>query len=111
MITTHVLDTAIGRPAAGITVILELRHASEWSPVARSETDKDGRVASLTEGYIMTPGTYRMTFDTGSYLRDHGITHPFFPQVAVTFQVLDAAEHFHVPLLLSPFGFSTYRGS
>jgi 5-hydroxyisourate hydrolase len=111
MITTHVLDTARGGPASGMTVILEVRHASEWSPVARSTTDTDGRAATLTENHTMMPGTYRLTFDTGTYLRDQGIAHPFFPEVTVTFQVLDAAERFHVPLLLSPFAFSTYRGS
>jgi 5-hydroxyisourate hydrolase len=110
MITTHVLDLSRGVPAAGMTVILELRHASEWSPVARTTTDQDGRASTLTEN-VVVPGTYRMTFDTGTYLRDQGVTRPFFPQVTITFQVLDGAEHFHVPLLLSPFSFSAYRGS
>jgi 5-hydroxyisourate hydrolase len=111
MISTHVLDTARGGPAAGITVILEIRHASEWSPVARGTTDKDGRATALTDGHTVTPGTYRLTFDTGTYLRDQGITHPFFPEAMITFQVLDAAEDFHLPLLLSPFGYCVYRGS
>jgi len=111
MITTHVLDTARGRPAVGVTVILEIRHASEWSPVARCATDRDGRTPALTADHAVTPGTYRLTFDTGTYFRDQGIAHPFFPEATVTFQVLDTAEHFHVPLLLSPFGYMTYRGS
>jgi 5-hydroxyisourate hydrolase len=111
MITTHVLDMTNGRPAGGITVILEMRQASEWSPIARGTTDEHGRLARLTEGRAMTPGTYRLTFDTAAYHRDQGITAPFFPEVKVTFNVRDVDEHYHVPLLLSPFGYSTYRGS
>ena len=111
MITTHVLDTATGRPAAGITVILELRVASEWSPIARGTTDEHGRLHGLTGDRILTPGTYLLTFDTGAYHRDQGVTTPFFPEVKVAFNVRDVDEHFHVPLLLSPFGFSAYRGS
>lgn len=111
MITTHVLDTAIGRPAADLTVILELRHASEWTPIGRGVTDANGRLATLTEGTTMTPGTYRLIFDTGSYHRDRGLSTPFFPEVTITFNVRDADEHYHVPLLLSPYGYTTYRGS
>jgi len=110
MITTHVLDTARGGPAVGLSVILEIRHASEWSPVGRGTTDGKGRVTTLTEGPTLSPGTYRLTFDTGTYFRDQGIPHPFFPEAKITFQVLDSAEHYHVPLLLSPYGYSTYRG-
>ncbi len=111
MITTHVLDVSLGRPAAGLAVILELRHASEWTPIGRGTTDARGRLTTLTEGHTLMPGTYRLTFDTGSYHRDCGIAHPFFPEVRITFQVLEPAEHYHVPLLLSPYGFSTYRGA
>jgi 5-hydroxyisourate hydrolase len=111
MITTHVLDTAKGRPAAGMTVILELRQASDWIPIARGATDENGRIATLTEDYTLVPGTYRLTFDTGDYHREQGIGVPFFPEATITFTVRDATEHFHVPLLLSPFGYSTYRGS
>ena len=111
MITTHVLDTANGRPAAGVTVILAMRQASEWSPVARGTTDENGRLANLTEGRAPMPGTYRLTFDTAAYHRDQGISVPFFPEVTVTFNIRDVSEHYHVPLLLSPYGYSTYRGS
>ncbi len=110
MITTHVLDTTRGGPAVGLNVILELRHASEWSPISRGVTDGKGRVVTLTEGHTLSPGIYRLTFDTGTYHRDQGISHPFFPEAKITFQVIDAAEHYHVPLLLSPYGYSTYRG-
>ena len=111
MITTHVLDTSRGAPAAGMSVILEMRHASEWSAVSRGATDEKGRLAMVNDGRTLTPGVYRLTFDTGTYLRDLGIAHPFFPEVKVTFQVLEGKEHYHVPLLVSPFGYSTYRGT
>ena len=109
MITSHVLDTAAGRPAEGVTVILEIRKASDWSPIGRGVTDAKGRLTALTEGAMM-PGTYRLTFDTGEYHRTRGMV-PFFPEVTITFNVLDVSEHFHVPLLLSPYGYTTYRGS
>jgi 5-hydroxyisourate hydrolase len=111
MITTHVLDLAKGAPAPGVTVILELRQASEWSPISRGTTDENGRLATLTEGRVIPPGTYRLTFDTGAYHRDQGLSEPFFPEAKIAFTVRDGAEHYHVPLLLSPFGYSTYRGS
>ena len=110
MITTHVLDTGRGTPAVGMTVILEMRQASEWSPIGRGTTDAKGRLATLTEGLPLSPGAYRLTFDTGAYHRDQGIAAPFFPEVKIMFSVRDTAEHYHVPLLLSPFGYSTYRG-
>jgi 5-hydroxyisourate hydrolase len=111
MITTHVLDIATGAPAAGLTVILELRHASEWAPVGRGTTDDDGRLMTLTDNRSIAPGTYRLTFDIASYHHAHGITRPFFPEVKIAFNVRDPAEHYHVPLLLSPFGYTTYRGA
>jgi len=111
MITTHVLDTSRGRPAAGVTVILELRHASDWTPIARGVTDANGRLSLPMEGRALAVGTYRLIFDTGSYERDHGVATPFFPEVTVTFNVRDPSEHHHVPLLLSTYGYSTYRGS
>jgi 5-hydroxyisourate hydrolase len=110
MITTHVLDTARGEAATGVTVILEMRQASEWTPVGRGETDGKGRVTSLTEGPI-APGIYRLTFDVGAYHRECGLAVTFFPEVKITFNVRDPDEHYHLPLLLSPFGYSTYRGA
>ena len=109
MITTHVLDIARGEPAVGITVILELRQASEWTPVGRGTTDEKGRLSTLTEGPV-SPGIYRLTFDVGSFHRNQGLSVPFFPEVRITFNVRDPDELFHIPLLLSPFGYSTYRG-
>ena len=111
MITTHVLDLARGEAAAGVTVILEIRHASEWSPVGRGTTDDDGRLTTLTDGRAIVPGTYCLTFDIGTYHRGQAIAVPFFPEAKVTFNVRDTAAHYHVPLLLSPFGYSTYRGT
>jgi 5-hydroxyisourate hydrolase len=110
MITTHVLDIARGEPAQGITVILELRQASEWAPIGRGTTDGKGRIATLADGPL-SPGTYRLTFDIGTYHRDQGLSVAFFPEVRITFNVRDTEEHFHIPLLLSPFGYSTYRGA
>ena len=112
MITTHVLDIARGVPAGGVTVILEMRHQSQWIPMARGSTDHNGRLMNLMEeNHPLQPGTYRLTFDTGTYHRDLGIGSPFFPEVKIVFNVDGGEEHLHVPLLVSPYGYSTYRGS
>jgi 5-hydroxyisourate hydrolase len=103
MISTHVLDTSRGRPAAGVAVVLERQEGDGWSPVGEARTDADGRVDELAAAGA---GVYRLTFDTGSYFESG-----FYPQVAVEFRVDDDAGRYHVPLLLSPFGYSTYRGS
>jgi 5-hydroxyisourate hydrolase / 2-oxo-4-hydroxy-4-carboxy-5-ureidoimidazoline decarboxylase len=110
-ITTHVLDTSRGCPGAGMGVVLEIRNGGSWSSVAQGTTDANGRLTTLTANQSMIAGDYRLTFDTGSYLRARGVADAFFPDVTVTFTVADASAHFHVPLLLSPFGYSTYRGS
>ena len=110
MITTHVLDIAQGIPAVGVTVILEIRQANDWSPVGRSTTDANGRVTRLTDGPIV-PGTYRLTFNLSAYHKEQGLSVPFFPEAKVTFNVRDTAETYHVPLVLSPYGYSTYRGT
>lgn len=105
-ITTHVLDTARGKPAAKVSVRLELRNGDgSWRVIGRGATDDDGRLRTLT-GPDIEAGTYRITFDTKSY-----DANGFFPEVAIAFVVIDPSEHYHVPLLLSPFGYSTYRGS
>ena len=111
-ITTHVLDTSRGRPAAGIGVTLEVQtDANEWRAVGRGRTDADGRLKSLTgEGEGLSEGVYRLTFETGDYFAAQGVE-TFYPLAVVVFRVRDAAEHYHVPLLVSPFGYSTYRGS
>jgi 5-hydroxyisourate hydrolase len=110
MITTHVLDTARGKPAAGVPIRLERQIAGQWLAVGAGVTDPDGRLRTLTPAGPVEPGTYRIAFDTAAYFaaRD-GVS--FFPVVEIHFLVVDGAEHYHVPLLLSPFGYSTYRGS
>jgi 5-hydroxyisourate hydrolase len=110
-ITTHILDTARGRPAAGVHVVLEFMDArDEWHVLGRGVTDEDGRLRTLLEdGKPPSPGVYRLVFDTRGYFDGHG-TRAFYPHVTVTFNV-DEGGHYHVPLLLSPFGFTTYRGS
>jgi 5-hydroxyisourate hydrolase len=108
-ITTHVLDTSRGRPAAGVAVRLERADDGGWVPVGGGTTDADGRASELLEG-APRAGRYRLTFDTGAYFRAAGVE-AFFPEVSVQFTLADPAEHHHVPLLLNPFGYSTYRGS
>jgi len=110
MITTHVLDTAVGRPARGVPVELERRVADAWQPVGRGATDSDGRNRELTPAGPVEPGTYRIRFDTAAYFTTTGVT-GFFPVVEIQFAIVDGAAHYHVPLLLSPYGYSTYRGS
>lgn len=111
-ITTHVLDTARGRPAAGVPVLLaDLTGGDEPVALGRGTTDADGRLRDLLpEGARLVPGVYRLVFDTGTYFGAQGVE-AFFPVVAIDFEVRDPAQHHHVPLLLSPFGYSTYRGS
>lgn len=110
-ITTHVLDTARGKPAQGVPVKLERRNASGgFDLVGQGVTDADGRNRALVTAEAVTAATYRITFDTAAYAAASG-TPCFFPEVAILFVVEDPAQHFHVPLLLSPFGYSTYRGS
>lgn len=111
-ITTHVLDTSRGRPAQGVAVTLErLSDTGEATLLARGTTDADGRLRDLLPPEPRPQaGAYRITFDTGAYYRALGVE-GFYPSVAITFVVRAPEEHHHVPLLLNPFGFSTYRGS
>ena len=116
MISTHVLDTAHGRPAAGVRVTLQLIAApgepdTRGREVARGATDADGRIRELVApGASLDAGTYSLRFDTAAYFASAGIE-AFYPEVSVVFVVRDTTQHYHVPLLLSPFGYSTYRGS
>ncbi len=111
MISTHVLDTSVGQPAAGIRVILEYEDGGTWHRLADRITDSDGRAGSLVpdDGPRRT-GPHRLTFDVGTYYASRG-TESFFPAITILFQVRSTGDHHHVPLLLSPFGYSTYRGS
>lgn len=106
-LSTHVLDATSGTPAAGVGVRVESQVRGDWQTVARGVTNTDGRVNDLA---VPGAGVHRLTFDTGDYF-DRAGTASFYPEVTVTFQVTDASAHHHVPLLLSPFAYSTYRGS
>lgn len=108
-ITTHVLDTSRGQPAAGIGVRLEHARATNVKYLASGVTDSDGRVRDLGPDDV-DPGNYRLVFDTASYFAATGQS-AFFPEILVTFTISDASQHHHVPVLLSPYAYSTYRGS
>lgn len=109
-ITTHVLDTSKGKPAANVAVVLERKEGTAFVAVSKGVTDADGRLKTLSDPDGVAAGTYRLTFDVGMYFAKNDVD-SFFPEAAITFQIVDAEGHFHVPLLLAPFGFSTYRGS
>jgi 5-hydroxyisourate hydrolase len=111
-ITTHVLDTSRGKPADGVPVRLEVRDASGgWFEIGHGTTDADGRLKGLVpSGIALESATYRLTFDTRTYFESHG-RDGFYPECTISFSVRDPTQHYHVPLLLSPFGYSTYRGS
>jgi len=111
-ISVHVLDQSQGRPAEGIPVMLEIRGlAGLWKQVGQGRTDADGRSVDLyPAGLRMQTGTYRLTFDVAGYFRKRNAA-AFFPEVAVVFAVQDVTQSYHIPLLLSPFGYSVYRGS
>jgi 5-hydroxyisourate hydrolase len=104
-VSTHVLDAAAGRPAAGVRVGLERRTDAGWQSVAAAETDADGRVRELAGA--TDAGVYRLTFDVEGWSGAHS----FYPEVVIVFRIADPGAHHHVPLLLSPFAYSTYRGS
>ncbi|MGH3517914.1 MAG: hydroxyisourate hydrolase [Haloechinothrix sp.] len=106
-LSTHVLDSSTGRPAAGIRVRLESSKANTWVAEAEAVTDADGRIREFSSDGPAA-GVHRLIFDTAGYFDGRPA---FYPEVAVTFQITDPAEHHHVPLLLSPFAYSTYRGS
>lgn len=127
-LSTHVLDTAQGKPAAGLSIMLEKQadaaawkaycqdrlagresHKPEWEAVAKGVTNSDGRCPGLIEGHL-EPGIYRMDFDTAGYFAQLHQT-GFYPLVQIIFEIHAEDEHYHVPLLLSPYGYSTYRGS
>jgi 5-hydroxyisourate hydrolase len=110
-LSTHVLDTAAGRPASGVPVRLEVERGGGWAELTRAVTNEDGRVARLLPPDTpLLAATYRLTFETAAYFaaREQAC---FYPFVSVVFTVRDAAQHHHVPLLLAPFGYSTYRGT
>src|SRR6266849_5857778 len=111
-ISTHVLDTAKGKPAAGVPVRLERQDSSgKWIPVGSAQTDHDGRCGELLpDGATLTEGVYRLTFDTANYFAVCGVE-GLYPAVEILFRIKSGEAHFHIPLLLSPNGYTTYRGS
>jgi len=110
-ISTHVLDLALGKPAEGVAVQMEKQESSGWRVLASQRTDGDGRCPQLLpEGEDLSVGSYRLTFDTASYYAARKVD-GLYPVVEVTFQVRDGETQLHIPLLLSPNGYTTYRGS
>lgn len=109
-ITTHVLDTSRGSPASGVPVSLSVETGDTWRLVRRATTDSDGRATLAGEGEIAAAGRFRIRFEVEGYLTAHAGA-AFYPRVDVVFSIADPSCHHHVPLLLSPFGYSTYRGS
>lgn len=106
-LSTHVLDAMTGQPAEGVGVTVEQQVDGAWVRVGGGVTDADGRLPELGSPGV---GVHRISFATGAYFGGRGVA-TFYPEVAITFEVVDAAGHHHVPLLLSPYAFSTYRGS
>lgn len=110
-ITTHILDTTLGKPAQGVTIVLEqLAPDNKWLQMGEGKTNQDGRLPDLLSSEIkLNIGTYRLIFDTASYFKTIGVK-GFYPSVTIAFELSDDS-HYHVPLLLNPFGYSTYRGT
>lgn len=110
-ITTHVLDTTLGRPAGAVPVTLDVWRDGAWQTAGHGVTDADGRLRTLLAAdRPLGGGVYRLTFDTAAYFGQVGIE-AFYPRVRVEFTVAAGEAHYHVPLLLSPFGYTTYRGT
>jgi 5-hydroxyisourate hydrolase len=108
-ITTHILDTSLGKPAAGVEIILYCNDGDTWKEMARGVTNSDGRISDLLKEGSVEYGAYKMRFETKDYFDKMKIA-TFYPYVEIIFDV-STQEHYHVPLLLNPFGYSTYRGS
>ena len=109
-ITTHVLDTAHGRPAAGVRVELHRKSGNAWEQVGEGRTDANGRCQNLAGDKRIETGTYRLLFHASQYY-EGAHTETFYSEIPIIFEVEDVGAHYHVPLLLSPYGYSTYRGS
>lgn len=109
-ITTHILNTSLGKPAAGVRIILYQQNGKDWNFLAEGITNSDGRVADLLpEEKLSVPANFKLRFETNAYFQQLGIE-SFYPFIEIVFTIKNN-EHYHVPLLLNPFGYSTYRGS
>ena len=108
-ITTHILDTSKGKPAEGVTIILYSGSNDTWKEIARGETNSDGRITDLLKKDLLAHGSYKMRFETKEYFDKQQVI-TFYPYVEIVFDI-STDEHYHIPLLLNPFGYSTYRGS
>lgn len=110
LLSVHVLDQQTGKPAPGVVVTLEQKQADSWKKLNQATTDKDGRISALWPDQPNKAGEYRVVFKTGEYFKSQD-KNSFFPEIPVVFQISNTEEHYHVPLLLSQYGYSTYRGS
>ena len=112
MITTHILDLSAGKPASGVRVALARLQDGRRTPLGSGVTDSEGRLREIVKGGAgqLDAGIFELTFETGVYFTEKGIK-PFHPRVTVTVEITDAGQHYHVPLLISPYGYTTYRGS
>jgi 5-hydroxyisourate hydrolase len=111
MITTHILDLSSGKPAAGVRVVLAKLEDGRRTTVGSGVTDADGRLRDLVPtGKKADAGIFEVSFETGTYFTSHGVQ-PFHPRVTVTVEITDPEQHYHVPLLISPYGYTTYLGS
>jgi hydroxyisourate hydrolase len=109
-LTTHILDTSIGKPAKGVKITLLHYNETEWQELASGITNMDGRISDLLDNNaVLELGRYKMVFDTKRYFETQNLK-VFYPSVSIEFEVFDNT-HYHIPLLLNPFGYSTYRGS
>ncbi len=109
-LSTHILDTASGKPVAHVIVVLSQRTGVTWNELGRDRTDADGRCRTLLAEQSLQPSEYRLRFETGAYFAARAQT-PLYPFVEITFTVHDPGQHFHIPLLIAANGYTTYRGS
>jgi len=109
-ITTHILDTSIGAPAAEVEVQLQQDTDQGWHQIATDKTNGDGRIDGWLDGQVLAAGDYKLVFHTAAYFSHQGTT-CFYPHVEIIFSIAGDGQHYHVPLLLNPFGYTTYRGS
>ena len=109
-ITTHILDTSAGRPASGVGIALAQQDGERWSTIGTGTTNGDGRADPLEDGVILPEGIYRLRFEIAEYFNSRS-QECFYPYVEIPFRIAGDGQHYHVPLLISPYGYTTYRGS